>query len=93
MATAAAPMVREGLMADQTPSPSGGDRPATESVRLASDLVEMARVICFSRRVPKGRRLKIAEYLESLLREPITRDYQQETSGEQGKGKKGGGKP
>jgi hypothetical protein len=45
-----------------------------ESVRLAGDLVEMVRYICFHTRDGK-KRLKLTKYLDSLLRSPVTRDY------------------
>jgi hypothetical protein len=78
------------LMADEQPTPPGGKHPGSETVRLASDLVEMARVVCFNRRTPGGRRVRVSEYLEALLREQITRDFEETQPPRSGDKKKGG---
>jgi hypothetical protein len=66
------------VMADRQQPPSGDEqqRPSSETVRLAADLVEMARVVCFNRRTSSGRRLKLTEYLDGLLRGQITKDFE-----------------
>lgn len=50
----------------------------TESIRVASDLVEMARFVTTRRKTPSGKRLKMVAYLDSILRGPITADYDAE---------------
>ncbi len=48
--------------------------PPTETVRLARELVEMAREVCLHTRV-EGRKLKLAAYLEQMVADTIRRDH------------------
>jgi hypothetical protein len=59
------------------PEPAPDDSTPSQTVRLDGDLVEMARYVCFHRR-QGGRRLKLTQYLDTLLRDAITKDYQEE---------------
>jgi hypothetical protein len=60
------------------PEPKGSDeQPGTENTRIFVDLLDKARIICAHTRLPSGKRLKLTDYLDSLLRERITRDHDQ----------------
>lgn len=58
------------------PSPPP-DEPPSETVRVAGDLVEMMRQMCFNQRDERGKRLKVSAYLDGLIRPLVLRDYQQ----------------
>jgi hypothetical protein len=73
------------------PTEEEPQRPSSETVRLASDLVEMARVVCFGRRHPNGRRLHMTEYLDALLRSQITQDYEATLQDPKKRAGRGGG--
>lgn len=60
-----------------TPKPSGEDQPSTETLRVASDLVEMLREICFHSRDSRSRRLKITAVVDELLRPAVTKRHRE----------------
>lgn len=49
--------------------------PPSETVRMAGDLMEMARAVCFHTRDSRGKRLKIAQLLDGYVRPLLERDY------------------
>jgi hypothetical protein len=51
------------------------ERPMTATARVHTDLLEMARIVCAHTKDGQGRHLKLTEYLDSVLRERITRDH------------------
>jgi hypothetical protein len=51
------------------------ERSPTETARIASELMDMARVVCAHTRDSRGRQLKLTDYLDKLLRGPITREH------------------
>jgi hypothetical protein len=51
------------------------DEPPTQTVRIAADLAAKARFICAHSTSPDGSRLTVSAYLASILRAPLTRDY------------------
>ena len=44
----------------------------TGTVRVRADLIDMIRVICTHERDEDGTRVKAVEYIDSLLRGPVT---------------------
>lgn len=54
---------------------SDKSEPGTESVRLASDILHMARVISNFEASANGRRVKIQTVLDEILRGPLTERY------------------
>lgn len=50
--------------------------PSTATVRIDSELVRMARIVCAHRDGRNGNRLKLVDYLDQLVRGLITKDYQ-----------------
>lgn len=66
----------ELLMAEPTPLPETTPQgPAFGSVRIAGDLMEMMRIICFNTKDTRGARLKYAAYIDSIIRAQVTADY------------------
>ncbi len=53
------------------------DPPATQTVRVDTDLLRKAKLICARRPGRAGRTLKLTDYLDSLLRTAIERDYEE----------------
>ncbi|MDE2104068.1 MAG: hypothetical protein KGL39_42920 [Patescibacteria group bacterium] len=49
--------------------------PTSETVRVAHELMEMAREFCFNTRTSQGKRLKLTQYIDSLLRAAIIKDH------------------
>ncbi len=47
----------------------------TETTRVFTDILDMARTLCANTRLPNGKRLKLTDYLDSILRERVSRDY------------------
>lgn len=67
---------------DSPPDPppetdSSGDT-RSQTVRLAGDIVEMTRAILLARNKGRARRIKIGEFINELLREPLRRIHQKE---------------
>lgn len=60
---------------DPPPEPEPYQAP-TATVRLAVELIEQARIVCAHTKAPGGKRLKLTDYLDSINRPAITRDYQ-----------------
>lgn len=48
------------------------DESKTGTIRVREDLIDMIRVICTHERADDGGRLKAVEYVDSLLRGPVT---------------------
>jgi hypothetical protein len=67
------PLAPDPVMADEVRP--ADDQPSSETARIASDLMEMAREICFHTKTTGNKRLKLAQYLDNLLRPLITRDH------------------
>lgn len=69
----------------------------TVTVRIDAELVRMARIICAHTQSRPGKNLKLVDYLDTLVRQPITSEYRrimEEIAGSQDastekKGKKG----
>jgi hypothetical protein len=77
------PMVDES----QTPDP-----PSTVTVRMDYELVRKARIICAHTPGRAGNQLKLVDYLDSLVRGLIEKDYDElMTRLTRGEGKKKGG--
>jgi hypothetical protein len=81
-------------------SPTGhvmADEPTSETVRIPSDLVEMARFMAFHSKEVSGKRQRLSQVVESVLRAPLSRAYDDFKAAleaaQQSKGKKGGAKP
>ncbi len=73
-----APTAELELMAKkppQTPPASEPDLPSSETVRISGDLMEMLREICFHSRDERGRRFKMTQYLDGLIRPLVLREY------------------
>lgn len=65
--------------------------PPTVTARVATELMNMARIVCAHTKGAHGRPIKLTDYLDSILRGKITRDYEhimQRIAQEQSKGKK-----
>ncbi len=74
------PVVDLDLMAKKqppvTPPPAAEpDQPSSETVRVAGDLMEMLRLICFHTRDERNRRLKLTQYVDGLLRPLVVREH------------------
>jgi hypothetical protein len=67
--------------------------PTSLPMRIAVDLIEMARIICSHRSKGRTKSLKQTEYIDSILRPKITRDYQTLLDSLKGEEKDGGPKP
>lgn len=74
----------ELLMAD-TEQPAV---PPHGTVRIDGELLEMARVVCFHTRAPLGARMKLAAYIDAIVRGRITEDFARVTAEQTGKKKK-----
>lgn len=73
---------------------AGGEQPSTVTVRMDADLVRMARVICAHTPGRGGKQLKLVDYLDSLLRGPITERHAEimaQIAQEHAQGKKSSG--
>ncbi len=66
-------MVEHGLldlvMADE-------DQPSTRTARVDTELLRLARIVCAHTPGRNGKQLKLTDYLDSILRPHITKDYQ-----------------
>lgn len=58
----------------QTPEPDDS-APASETARIAHDLMELMREICFHSREAKGKRIKLAQLIDNYLRPQVVRDH------------------
>lgn len=68
MSLSAPPLLPELLMADD-------EAPSTMTVRVDTELVRKARIICAHTPGRAGKQLKLVDYLDSLLRGPINDRY------------------
>lgn len=62
-------------MSDEQGQDKKSSEPSTGTARIYNDLLEYARIVCAHAHTPGGRRLKLTEYLDSILRPAITRDH------------------
>lgn len=56
---------------------SAPEDPATVTVRLDSELVRKARIICAHAPGRGGKHLKLVDFLDQLVREPINQQYEE----------------
>lgn len=57
--------------------PSEDQQPTSETVRVAVDLMELLREICFNSRDGRGRRPKITAVVDEMLRPAVTRRHRE----------------
>lgn len=74
MMTLTAPVATD-YMAKKTPPPPPPPDLPSETVRIEGDLMEQIRFICFHSKDARGKRIKIAQYLDNLIRGPVGREY------------------
>lgn len=73
-----ATVVMPDLMAKKAPPPQPPDEPASsETARVATDLMEMMREICFGTRDDRNKRPKIAQLIDGYLRPVVLREYRE----------------
>jgi hypothetical protein len=68
----------EPIMGKKPPSPPPDDaskEPESETARIAVDLLEMIREMCFFTRDSRNKRMKIAQMIDGYLRPNVLRDY------------------
>lgn len=51
------------------------ERQPTTTARVFEDIAEMVRVICTHTKEGSGKHLRALDYIDSILREKVTRDY------------------
>lgn len=59
------------------PPPPTPDEPSSETARVATDLMEMMREICFNTRDDRGKRIKITQLVDNLLRPVVLREHRE----------------
>lgn len=70
------------LMSQDFPDdPTKPISPSAATVRIDAELLRMARIICAHTPGRGGRTLKLGDYIESLVRKPITERYEQVMAG------------
>lgn len=67
-----APPIGSDLMAKTLPEPS-----PTETVRVASELMEMLREICYHSRDERNRRPKITAVVDEMLRPAVVKRHRE----------------
>jgi hypothetical protein len=66
----------ERPVARKTPPPTPETpEPPSETARIAGDLMEMMRKVCFNTKDSRGKRLKLAQLIDNLLRPAVLREY------------------
>lgn len=75
----------ELLMAETEQPPAV---PPHGTVRIDGELLEMARVVCFHTRTTAGARMKLAAYIDAIVRSRITEDYARVMAEQTGRKKK-----
>lgn len=75
-------MISLGLLAPEMPknvppTPPPEEPASSETARVATDLMEMMREICFNTRDTRGRRVKITTLLDGLLRPAVLKEYRE----------------
>jgi hypothetical protein len=53
------------------------EQPTSETVRVAGDLMEMLREICFNSRDPRNRRPKLTQVVDEILRPAVTKRHRE----------------
>lgn len=61
-----------------TTEPDNSDSIATETARIAGDILAAARIVVAMRRERVGKPIKLTDYLNGLLRGPVARDRAEE---------------
>jgi hypothetical protein len=63
------------LMANDNQTAQPEDQAASETARVSKDLMEMMREICFHTKDDRGKRLKLTQLLDNLLRPAVRGAY------------------
>lgn len=71
------PFVTDGSVACVGPLMADKEQPPTVTGRVATELMEMARIVCAHTKDSSGKRLKLTDYLDSILRPAITKDHEE----------------